>query len=75
MSVCPALPMNKTNVQPIRTGSDPSWAIGDQFFPRGRSVHDGPEVLDGSDPIEIGDLGSKVKATVTQYPFFVIILN
>ena len=24
----------------------------------------------GSDPIEIGDLGSKVKVTVTQYPFF-----
>ena len=24
----------------------------------------------GSDPIEIGDLGSKVKITVTQYPFF-----
>ena len=24
----------------------------------------------GSNPIEIGDLGSKVKVTVTQYPFF-----
>ena len=24
----------------------------------------------GSDPIEIGDLGSKVKVTVVQYPFF-----
>ena len=24
----------------------------------------------GSDPIEIGDLGLKVKVTVTQYPFF-----
>ena len=28
----------------------------------------------GSDSIEIGDLGSKVKVTVTQYPFFFIIL-
>ena len=28
----------------------------------------------GSDPIEIGDLGSKVKVTVTQNPFFFIIL-
>ena len=25
----------------------------------------------GSDPIEIGDSGSKVKVTVTQYPFFI----
>ena len=100
------------------------WAIGDSILPRGRSVHDGPEVLDGiasnvitpprnhggvifslqfvcvcvclcvrisceqnssrtdvpiwmrfslngclphwSNPIEIGDLGSKVKVTVTE---------
>ena len=26
----------------------------------------------GSDPIEIGDLGSKVKVTVAQYPFFLL---
>ena len=23
------------------------WAIGDPIFPRGRSDHDGPEILDG----------------------------
>ena len=28
----------------------------------------------GSDPIEIGDHGSKIKVTVTQYPFFFMIL-
>ena len=26
------------------------WAIGDPIFPRGSSVHDGPEVLDGPSP-------------------------
>ena len=46
-----------------------SWAIGDPIFLRGRSVHDGPEVLDrGNDAAEL--LRSTVKRRVRKVLVF-----
>ena len=41
----------------------------------GRDFHKMVAYYPGSNFIEIGDLGSKVKVTVTQYPFFFIIFK
>ena len=56
LSVCPAILVNKIQAEQIH-----------RF---GRSLRLMAAYITGSDPIQIGDLGSKVKVTVAQNPFF-----
>ena len=54
----------------------PSLCLWTKFQPNGFTVLDAvsfrytADYYIDSDPIDIGDLGSKVKVTVTQYPFY-----
>ena len=43
------------------------WAIGDPNFPRGMSVHDGPEVLDGFDIVTISKYNYSITKSCNSY--------